>query len=741
MSTESRITIDALGLDARVKRCRVAEALSTLTEIRVEFETEDPGLDLGSALGRPASVLFSDQDGQVVRAFHGIMEQAAFVGERGMRSRYEVHLRPSLSGLSQRFASRIFQEQSVPEIVKQVLNEAGLNSADTRWDLTFDYAPRQYCVQYRESTLDFVLRLLEDEGIFYWVEHDDGGHTLCFGDGANAFGPIEGNPVLAFRETTTVADQAVSRLRLSTRLVHGGYRARDWNWQSPAQPVEAEQLTENSGGLVHYEYPVGAESSVGAGRLSGDRLQALTLRKYVLAGETNCVDLAPGRTFELVDACPEYVNGEYLVLSVQHEFQDTGERVSVAQRRQPYVARFEAIPAATPYRPERTTARPIITGTEVAVVTGPPGEEIHVDAFGRVKVHFYWDREQPVDDTSSCWLRVQQQNTHGSMLLPRVGWEVAVGFMHGDPDQPVVLHKLYNAATLPPYELPGNLSQASLETHSTGGGGGISGVRMQDTTGGQGFFVTAQRDLSWSAGHDATETIAVDATATVGGNRSTQVGDAEDVRVGGIQRINVTGTATFDVAGARTLQIDGRDQLKVRHNAALTCDGDRRDTVGSASIAVANNVDDSFNSSASRTIGGALVLTTPSGSLIEAVAGTKTERVGGAKVEIATADHSETIGLALVLTAGSASYKAGGGFDLAVAKQLTIRAGSWTETCKSAFGLSGKSLVIEAKDGLTAKAAGTKLNIKGGKITIDGSGFGAKGGPKLEMKGKINFKS
>lgn len=739
MEIIGRINVDAWGLDARVKTFRAVEGLSMVTEIQLELDHDDPNLDLSSALWTPASIVFEDGEGTLRRAFHGLVVSASFAGERSRRYRYGLCVRPSMDRLSQCFRSHIFQDKSVKDVVTQVLREAGVEAID--WRVSFDYAPREYCVQYKETSLSFVKRLLEDEGIFYWFEHTVSGHTLCFGDDASAFSNVPEDAEFVCSESAAAGDQSVSQLRLRTRRVHSGYRARDWNWLNPAQPVEGEQQDDAGTGLLYYEFPAGAGSSIGAARVASDRRQALALKKHELSGRTSNGRLAPGHKLTLQEAAPAYIDGEYLLFKVTHHYEDASERGADVVRGWSYVADFSAVPAAVGFRPARVTPRPRIAGTEVAVITGPAGEEIHVDEHGRVKVHFYWDREHAADEKSSCYVRVQQQNTHGAMLLPRIGWEVAVGFLWGDPDRPVVLDKRYNANTLPPYALPASLSQAALETMSTGGGGGVSGIRLQDVAGGQGFFVTSQRDLQWTVGNNETETVTVDASASIGANSSTQVGSAETITVGGNQRISVTGAATFNTGSDKQVSVDGQDQLSVKHNRAFTCDGDRNDTVGSAMIVVANNVDEAFNADSARTIGGALVFATPSGSLVEAVGGSKTETIGAAKVEIVTGDHSEVIGASKALTSGASSYKAGGAFDLAVKESLSISAANWTEKCGKDFGFSGKTLVIDAKDGLTSKASGTKFSIKSGKIEIDGSGFGAKGGPQLSMKGKINFKS
>ena len=291
-------------------------------------------------------------------------------------------------------------------------------------------------------------------------------------------------------------------------------------------------------------------------------------------------------------------------------------------------------------------------GKESAVVTGPPGEEIHVDEFGRVKVKFYWDREGKMDDTSSCWLRVQQQNTAGSQILPRVGWEVEVGFHYGDPDRPVVLQKLYNAESMPPYALPDNLMQSSLQSSTTPGGGGTNEIRMNGANGGMEFFVHSQKDLSVTVGHNLTEKIpAVDETVQVTADCSVSIGATEDLSVGANQSASITGERVEDIAGSLTVDVGAVDQWGVSAMHAITVKGARSEDIGGLKNVLAQKVVETFNGDLTTQVGAALSINSV-GPITEAVAGNKMETIAGAKLEIVRKAKAENIGVGKVLTAG-----------------------------------------------------------------------------------------
>jgi type VI secretion system secreted protein VgrG len=391
-----------------------------------------------------------------------------------------------------------------------------------------------------------------------------------------------------------------------------------------------------------------------------------------------------------------------------------------------------------PYRPQRITPRPKAWGLESAVVTGPGGEEIHVDEFGRIKVHFYWDRENPVDDTASCWMRVQQLNTSGAMILPRVGWEVHVAFMDGDPDRPVAIHKAYNQETMPPYAQPGNKTQSSMQSSTSPGGGSTNEIRMQDGNGGMEWFLHASRDLAVVVAHDENETIDVNAEETVGEVMQANVGGDETGTVGGNQSMSVTTNATMETVGARNIHVGGMDDWGVTGNYSWATKTDRTETITGMMNVRANKVSETFNANHKRSVGAVQALVSVT-AIAETVGGNKTENVTAAKAIITPTSVAEQFTTMKSLTCAGMLVKSSK--DVAYAAKLGLSvtaAGIISIKCGEDFMVSGDQVRVTSATAEFKGGGGTfKLT---GSITIDADKFGGKGGPALKIKGKIDYK-
>lgn len=739
-----RAYIDHAGLPAEttVLRAHVQEGLSELFDVQLEFACDTPDLDLTALLGTAGALILepTDAEGTVApRCFHGVVEEAEFLRQRAVQGLvYRLRLRPSLHGLAYRIRSRIFQDKTAVEIIQAVFEGAGLPAESASWQLSSDYVKREYCTQWKESELAFVLRLLEDEGLFFWFEHGPTEHVLKLADSSVAYTPIEGASALPFtrRRLAEAETECVTELVFSTRLSQDAFTARDWNWQTPAEPLEAEELLDQGGAYRRYEYPGFFSGPSDGTRRAGNRLSELSQERRVLEGRSNSLRLCPGRIFTVMDALPAALCQEYLLLQVSHDYAlEQTQQGPVAA----YGTRLRAIPAnGADFRPPRRTPRPRAWGKESAVVTGPPGEEIHVDESGRIKVHFYWDREGAVDDKASCWLRVQQQNTSGALLLPRVGWEVEVGFLNGDPDRPIVLHKLYNQETMPPYGLPDERTQSSLQSSTSPGGGSTNELRMQDGNGGMEFYLHSSKDLKLVTGNNLTEEISNNAKEEVGVQRASLVGGSESVDVGANQALSVTGDATLDTAASKTVDVGAMDDWGITGNMTVTVSGSRTETIGGPMNVLANHVLESFNASCDRTVGAALSINSAT-AIVEAVGAAKSETVGGAKIELLKGPKSENIGAAKALTTGVAQLKAGEDILVEAEGAVAITAaGPITEKVGKDFAMSAKQIQITAPGGAKLKGGGKQFTLSGSTLTVDAEGL--KGGVKMELKGKINYK-
>jgi type VI secretion system secreted protein VgrG len=737
---EATLLSGDLPEDAKVVALSHDDAISRPFTCTIDFTTTDPDLDLVGLLGKPVAVRVDGSPDDPPLVVHGQVEEAEYVDARAHTHHYRIALAPLLQGLAHRVRSRIFQDKNAVDVVKAVLKGAGLPDAAVAWHVAAQrYPKRVFCVQYRESELAFVMRLLEEEGIFFWFQHTETEHVMHIADDATALPSLDGDPVLAAASELHAATETVTDLVLVRRVVPDAYATRDWYFERPDRPAEASAEIAKNPALEVYEYPGGFQDPGDGSRVARVRADELAAPARVLRGDSNALRLGAGRTLEIEGAPVAQMNGKYALLAVQAQFRapffaSEGDEASF------FRSSFEAVPAGVVLRPPRRTPKPRIWGLESAVVTGPPGEEIHVDELGRIKVHFYWDREGKIDEHASCWIRVQQQNTRGSMLLPRVGWEMSVGFVDGDPDRPVVLQKLYNRETMPPYGMPANKTQSALQSSTSPGGGATNEIRLQDGSGGMEFFIHSSKNLTLTAGKDVSEDIAVDAHQEVGLALSTKVGADETVQVGSGQSVNVTGNYTDDTVGNKTVTVGAVDDWGVTGNFAITTNGNRSETIGAMMNVMSNQVVETYNANYQRSVGAALALTTAS-ALVEAVGGSKTESVGGAKMEIIRLAKAEQITGPKTLTSGLVMETTGKDIGVAASAAMTVTVGGpIVEKVGDAFTLSAKAVLVTAVGGAEMKAGGSSLKAKGATLSVKAPSLGASGGPQLKLKGRINYK-
>jgi type VI secretion system secreted protein VgrG len=721
--------------DAIVVQANAREGLSILFEVEIVFVCTDGALDLDALLWTAAALTLSSlATDSEPRFFHGVVEEAGYLGYDESYHRYRVVLRPGLHGLAYRVRTRIFQNKSTVDIVKQVFEDAGIDAAAVVWDTKGTYAPREYCTQWKESELAFVTRLLEDEGIFFWFEHAETDHVLHLGDEKSAHVPITGDAIVVGRrhvdDPETVWDAVYE-----SRLVHDGVMLRDWNFEFAEGPLEANH---GESFRQRYEYPGYYTEGPEGVRRAAVRFEEQRARAVTLEAKADVVRFAPGKTFTLDEIEPSPFQADWLITAIEHRFATAEGSATAAATMGSYATTFSAIGADIAFRPPRVTPRPRIHGLESAVVTGPAGEEIHVDESGRIKVHFYWDRENPVDDTASCWIRVQQLNTSGSMILPRLGWEMHVVFVDGDPDRPVALHKAYNEETMPPYAQPANKTQSSLQSSTSPGGGSTNEIRMQDGNGSMEWALHASKDFNVVVANDHDETVDVDAEETVGATFKSSVGGDESGKVSGNQSISVTKGSTTETVGAKTVTVGGSDDWGITGNFGFTSKGDRSDTIGGMMFVRANKVAETFNSSLSRTVDSmqALVAAT---AIAETVAGSKTESVGAAKAIITPKDHSEAFASTKMLTSGAVLMKAGGDVTFSAKAAVAVTAaGIISIKCADACMIKGSQ--VRVTSGRAKFKGGGGTFTLSGSIKIDANKFGGKGGPILKLKGNVDFK-
>ncbi|MBV2132435.1 type VI secretion system tip protein VgrG [Pseudomonas sp. MAP12] len=502
--------IDGLAHDLQILEFHGREAISQPWRFDLELVSERADLELEALLNRPAFLAFAP-DGAGV---HGLVYRIA-QGDSGQRlTRYRLSLVPRLAYLAQRSNQRIFQHLTVPQIVGRVLAEHGILEGDGyRFQLgPTAYPPRDYCVQYAESDLHFVQRLCAEEGIHYHFQHVPDAHVLVFGDDQTVFPRL--TPVSYQQDSGLVADAPVVKrfgVRLETRTSR--VTRRDYDFEQPRLPLESAFTSEFAPDLEDYDYP-GRFTE----RTRGKHLSRRTLERhradYQLAeGTSDQPVLASGHFLELGGHPRSDWNQLWLLTELHHEGKQpqvleeavTSDVASSDGFTQGYRNRFLATPWDAPFRPPLAHPKPRLLGSQSAVVTGPQGEEIHCDPYGRVKVQFHWDREGQADDTTSCWLRVSSSwagDRYGTIAIPRIGMEVLVSFLEGDPDQPLVTGYLYHKEHVVPYELPAHKTRSVFKTLSSPGGGGYNELRIEDRQGAEQIYIHAQRDWDQNIEHD-----------------------------------------------------------------------------------------------------------------------------------------------------------------------------------------------------------------------------------------------
>jgi type VI secretion system secreted protein VgrG len=546
------------------------EEISRLFHFTLELASKDGEIDFTKVLGQPATLTIVGEP--ETRFVNGIVCRFEQAGRSVDFTRYRAELVPTVWLLTQRQDCRIFQEKSVPDIVKQVLEDAGVPSDAFRLALQGTYTPRTYCVQYRESGWEFIARLLEEEGIFYFFEHTEAAHVLVLGDNPNAHKDVAAPAKVLFNTggIGVTTEEAFTAFRVTQEIRPGSVVLRDFDFTHPSLDLTAEKEGEGKA-LQVYDYPGGYQVKDRGTALATARLQEEQAAVKQATGRSDCRRLISGFTFTLDGHERADFNQKYLVTAVHHygsQPQTVGAEAGAgASADQPvYENDVECIPAATPFRPARTTPRPLISGSQTAIVVGPSGEEVHTDEHARVKVQFHWDRQGQYDDKASCWVRVSQGwagGGYGMVFLPRVGQEVIVDFLEGDPDQPIITGRVYNAEQMPPLNLPTEKTRSTIKTSSSKGGGGSNEISFEDKKGDEQLLLHAEKDLDFRVKHDRREHVGNDRHLVVVRDKIQKVERDEHSLV---DRDQVT-------------EITRDHSLKVGKNQSVEVTGDRSSTV------------------------------------------------------------------------------------------------------------------------------------------------------------------
>ena len=724
-----------LPADASVRRFTADESLSRPYRVEVEFASADAGFVVAELIGERALATLVDGRGRA-RHLDGFVEAARFVGHTGTLFHFRIEIVPLLATLRHREDCRIFQEMSSIDVVKQVLADAGVDER-VDWRLESDYPAREYIVQYRETDLSFVQRLIEDEGIFFYFEHSEEGHALVFADHPDAFAaqpdldPVRFSMVQGLGEDSEPLAVFAREHRLRPSSVH----IRDFDFISPQVKPEAAASAPAPHPLEVYEYPGGLRTADGQGeRRAAARLKELRRDADVSFGESEATGLCPGIPFSVNGASEPCCNGDFVVT----ELSTRGEQGLDGEANIACHNRFQAIPAGANFAPPRRVPRPRIRGLQTGIVTGPTNEQqaIHTDEHGRVKVRFHWDRSGIGDDRSSCWLRVGQLGLGGSMIIPRVGWEVAIAFQEGDPERPFVCGRLYNGKHKPLIDLPAKATASALKSLSTPGAAGCNVMGTDDAGGSQGFELSGQKDTNSYVGADKTESVGVDEKHSIASNLSSTVGAAETWNIGANQSINV-GNALQVKTAAQTISVGGSETVGAEANYIEAIGGARNYSIGGSRITISNGVRNLVNGSFTRNVG-AVQVNISASAINDGLGSTYDETVGAVKAEIIRGDSAENVGGDKLLTSSAAELHMVASLNLDAANVSRTVGGVHLTKAGGNYEVSAPEIALVGGVGQFT-GGGSSLKLNGGPVVATGSAITIESGLVRVKAGSLNI--
>ena len=566
------------------------EGVSTPFLYTLDLLSEDASIDAKKLL-RTAAVVTLHLAGTTPRYIHGLITRFVQLGRTEDKlTAYRAEVVPWLWFLSLSSECKIFQNLSVLDIVEKIFKAHGFN--DFQIKCTKSYPKREFCVQYRETHFNFVSRLMEEEGIFYFFDHTKDKHLLTLADANSAVKPCPGQAAarMATQPGAWQDEDVVTALEREHTVQTGKITLRDHDYLQPT--LQLESSVSGDGKAEAYEYPGNYVKPDEGDRYARLRLEEHEAWRQVVRGTSTCRTFESGFRFDLKEHYRSDANQTYMLLRVQHSGH-TGGYHSGEQGAAEYHNSFVAIPHSVPFRAAPTSRKPFIGGSQTAVVVGKSGEEIWVDKHGRVKVQFHWDRDGKKDEHSSCWVRVSTAwagKNWGVVHIPRIGQEVIVDFLEGDPDRPIITGRVYNADQAPPYALPGDQTQSGIKSRSSKSGGtdNFNEIRFEDKKGSEVLFIHAEKDEQVEVendekvaiGHDRTESVGNNESITIDKNRTESVRGDEAVSVDGNRSLTVSKDETIDVTGKRSDSVGKNEDVTIADNRTHNVGKDDKLTVG-----------------------------------------------------------------------------------------------------------------------------------------------------------------
>ena len=694
ISTSLPVETLALG------RLSGTERLSTLFSYQMECISEDPALDLYSVLGQNISVEFVVHGGNK-RYINGVVASASNSGSRGEYALYTLDVKPWLWLLTHSTDCRIFTDLSAPDIVLQVLQDNGFVDVDNR--LADSYPSRNFCVQYQESDFSFVSRLMEHEGIYYYFEHADGKTILVLCDSAAAHGTIRGYEDVSHGASEPADGSAqdvqdfLSGWSTRRRVNSAKYVMNDFGFADPKADLLATAARRVSTAWAEYEkyeYP-GAYPGLESGQPDRSQAERLAQRRMerelslheTSSGHGNVRGLSAGHLFNLTGCEREDQNREYLVICAELDISLDSYYSGVDNAAIEFNTHIECIHSQHSFRPQSQTVKPLIQGPQTALVVGPDGETVWTDEHGRVKLQFHWDRYGHADEKSSGWVRVSQLwagERWGAIFIPRVGQEVIVEFIDGDPDRPIVTGRVYNGDRPVPYDLPANAMQCGIKSRSSSNGSSsnFNEIRMDDESGNEEFYIQAEKNYRQLVKNDQSEAIGNDYSVSVVKNKSETVGHDKSTSIANSKTTNV---------GLNHQEAIGRNMM----------------------ISVGANLTEKVAINYAQTVGAAMNLSIGA-AFVETVGDTKQQSIGRSKTETIGKDKTVNVG-------GDKSETIGGRHQEAVSEDYVLTA---------------KKVLILAEDEIVLNTGKASITMKSdGTITIDGKDVSVKGTGNFDIKG------
>ncbi len=578
-----RLTSEVHGTALLPRGFTCAESLSTGYEVAIEVLSRVSDLD-AEALLRTRMTLTLDAGAGVTRQFHGRVAQCHQLGSADGFTAYRVLLVPWLSLLGLSTDCRIFQRETVRQILAKSFTELGWSAGTDFEDrCSGSYEPRRFIVQYRETHLNFVSRLMEEEGIWYWFDHSGDREKLILVD-ANSATPEGAAPVRVVTQAGPFLEEDVLTALHRRADVHPGRtRLATFDFKQPLTPLSAQRAGDGPEEVYDYQGPAHFESPEAGARYARLRLEEAAVPRVLLTGSGNVRTLQPGMRVTITGHERAEVNRSLLIVSVSHS--GAGGNLRDSDAPFDYSNAITAIPADVPFRAPRTAQKPVMRGSQTAIVVGPPGEEIWTDEFGRVKLHFHWDHRSRRNDESSCWVRVSSPwagKNWGAVHIPRIGQEVIVEWLEGDPDMPIITGRVYNADHTVPYGLPANATQSGIKSRSSKGAGpaNFNEIRMEDKKGAEQLYIHAEKNEDIVVENDKTEDVGHNETITIGNDREETVGHDETLTVKNNRTRQVHGTETVTVNLLRFHNVGINEMITVGGAQEVTIGGFRNTAVG-----------------------------------------------------------------------------------------------------------------------------------------------------------------